>query len=89
MNDVGESPNHGDAEEGDAEEHDVQQPDAKDVGQPDAPAVHHTRVGVHLAVRRSHVHVGSCLHPLKQNQTQVSAQVTVSIHVSQLSLLGS
>lgn len=63
MNDVGKSPNHGDTEEGDAEEHDVQQADAKDVGQPDAPAVHHAGVGVHLAVCRPHVHGGSCFPP--------------------------
>lgn len=59
VDDVGESPDHGDAEEGDAQEHDVQQPDAQHVGQPDAAAVHDSGVGVHLAVRRSHVHPGS------------------------------
>lgn len=59
VDDVGEGPDHGDAEEGDAEQHDVQQPDAQHVGQPDAAAVHHPRVGVHLAVRRPHVHPAS------------------------------
>lgn len=59
VDDVGESPDHGDTEEGDAQEHDVQQPDAQHVGQPDATAVHDPGVGVHLAVRRSHVHPAS------------------------------
>lgn len=70
MDDVRESPNHGDAEEGDAEEHNVQQADSKDVGQPDAAAVHDAGVGVHLAVCRSHVHVGSRVSwaPLKLKQ---------------------
>lgn len=56
VDEVGEGPDRGDAGEGDAEQDDVQQADAQDVGQPHAPAVHHAGVGVHLAVRRAHVH---------------------------------
>lgn len=59
VDDVGESPDHRDAEEGDAQQHDVQQPDAQHVGQPDAAAVHDPGVGVHLTVRRPHVHPAS------------------------------
>jgi len=32
VNDVGKSPNHGDAEEGDAQEYNVQQANSEDVG---------------------------------------------------------
>ena len=61
VNEVGEGPDDGNADEGDAEQDDVEQADAQDVGQPHPPAVHHPGVGVHLAVRRAHVHGGSCL----------------------------
>lgn len=53
MYDVGEGLNYGYASEGDAEQEDVQQ---AEVGEPDAPAVHPLRVGVHLAVSRAHIH---------------------------------
>lgn len=53
---VGEGPDHGHTGEGDAEQDDMQQADAQEVGEPDAPAVHYPRVGVHLAVCRAHVH---------------------------------
>lgn len=56
MDEVGEGPDHGHAGEWDAEQDDVQQADAQDVGQPHPSAVHHARVGVHLAVSRAHVH---------------------------------
>lgn len=56
MDEVGEGPDHGHAGKGDAEQDDVQQADAQDVGQPHPSAVHHARVGVHLAVSRAHVH---------------------------------
>ena len=84
VNDVGKSPNHRDAEEGDAQEYDVQQADSKDVGQPDAPAVHDTGVGIHLAVRCSHVHVGSCVEqaPLKLKQSQVSPRIAAALHLN-------
>lgn len=84
VNDVGESPNHGDAEEGDAQEHNVQQADAQDVGQPDAAAVHDAGVGVHLAVRCSHVHVGSCVKraPLEIKQSRVSTRITATPNCS-------
>lgn len=58
MNEVGEGPDHGHAGEGDAEQDDVQEADAQDVRQPHSSAVHHSGVGVHLAVRRAHVHGG-------------------------------
>lgn len=84
VNDVGKSPNHGDTEEGDAQEHDVQQPNSKDVGQPDAPAVHDPGVGIHLTVRCSHIHVGSCVQqaPLKLKQSWVSIWVVGTLHLS-------
>lgn len=61
VDDVGESPDHRDAEEGDAEKDHMQQADPQHVGEPDAPAVHDTGVGVHLAVSCPHVHAGSCV----------------------------
>lgn len=81
MNDVSESPNHGHAEEGDAQEHNVQQADSKDVGQPDAAAVHDTGVGVHLAVCRSHVHGGSRVSwaPLKLKQSRVRTRTALTL----------
>lgn len=88
MDDVGKSPNHRDAEEGDAQEYDVQQADAEDVGQPDAPAVHDTGVGIHLAVRCSHIHLGSRVTraPLELKQSQVSAGIAVpSVEIPQVS----
>lgn len=36
----------------------MQEADAQDVRQPHSSAVHHSSVGVHLAVRRAHVHDG-------------------------------
>lgn len=59
MDEVGESPDHGHAGEGNAEQDDVQEADAQDVRQPHPPAVHHSGVGVHLAVRRAHIHDGA------------------------------
>lgn len=56
VDEVSERPHHGHAHERDAEQDDVQEADAQQVGQPHAPAVHHTCVRVHLAVRRAHVH---------------------------------
>lgn len=56
MDDVGERPHHGDAEEGDAEEDDVERRHRDDVGQPDPTAAHHPRVGVHLTVCHADVH---------------------------------
>ncbi len=66
VNEVGEGPDHGHAGEGNAEQDDVQEADAQDVRQPHPSAVHHSGVGVDLAVRRAHVHdaVGSKLSPL-------------------------
>lgn len=58
VDEVGECPHHGHAGKGDAEQDDVQQADAQDVRQPHAAAVHHARVGVDLAVCRTHVHGG-------------------------------
>lgn len=59
MNEVGEGPDDGHAGEGNAEQDDVQEADAQDVRQPHPSAVHHSGVGVHLAVRRAHVHDGA------------------------------
>lgn len=56
MDEVGESPDHRDTHERDAQQDDVQQPDAQEVREPYAPAVHHLRVGVDLAMSRAHVH---------------------------------
>lgn len=56
MYEVGECPYDWHADERDAEQDDVEQADAQDVGEPYSPAVHHLRVGVHLAVGRAHVH---------------------------------
>lgn len=56
MDEVGESPDDGDAGERDAEQDEMKEADAQDVGQPHAPAVHHPGVGVHLAVGRPHIH---------------------------------
>lgn len=59
VNEVGEGPDDGHAGEGNAEQDDVQEADAQDVRQPHPSAVHHSGVGVHLAVRRAHVHDGA------------------------------
>lgn len=56
VQDVGERPDHGDAEHGDAEQDDVQGAHRQPVGQPAAAAARHARVGVQLAVRHAHVH---------------------------------
>lgn len=58
MDEVGEGPDHRYADKGNTEQDDVQEADAQDVREPHAPAVHHSSVGVHLAVRRAHVHDG-------------------------------
>ncbi|KAG9343770.1 hypothetical protein JZ751_013151 [Albula glossodonta] len=52
VDEVGEGPDHWHAGKGDAEKDNVEQADAQHIGQPDAPAVHYPRVGVHLAVRQ-------------------------------------
>lgn len=59
MDEVGEGPDHRDADEGDAEQDDVEKADAQQVGQPHAPAAHDPRVGVHLAVSGAHIHPGT------------------------------
>lgn len=59
MNEVGEGPDNRYAGEGNAEQDDVQEADAQDVRQPHSSAVHHSGVGVHLAVRRAHIHDGA------------------------------
>ncbi|EPQ05040.1 hypothetical protein D623_10030377 [Myotis brandtii] len=56
VDEVGEGPDDRDAHEGDAEQHDVEKADGQHVGEPDAAAVHHPCVRVHLAVCRAHVH---------------------------------
>lgn len=64
VDDVGERPHHGDAEEGDAEEDDVERRHRDDVGQPDPTAAHHPRVGVHLTVCHADVHPTKNQRPL-------------------------
>lgn len=56
MDDVGQCPDNRNAEEGDAEQNHMQQSYQDDVGQPDAPAVHHSSVGVYFAVCHPHIH---------------------------------
>lgn len=58
MDEVGEGPDHGHTCKGDAQQDDMKEADAQDVGQPHTPAVHHSGVGVNLAVCCSHVHDG-------------------------------
>lgn len=69
MNDVGQRPDHGHAEEGHAQEHDVKDPNTERVGQPDASAVHDPGVWVHLAVCHTHIHSGL---KEKKNKTRQS-----------------
>lgn len=59
MDEVGEGPDHGHAGERNAEQDDVQEADAQDVGQPHSPAVHHSGVGIHLAVCCAYIHDGA------------------------------
>lgn len=61
VDEVGEGPDDGHAGEGNAEQDDVQEADAQDVRQPHPSAVHDPGVGVHLAVRRAHVHDGGAV----------------------------
>lgn len=58
MDEIGEGPDHRYAGKGNAEQDYVQEADAQDVREPHSPAVHYPGVGVHLAVRRAHVHDG-------------------------------
>ena len=57
VDDIGEGPDQRHGDEGDAEQHHVQHYGQQQVAQPDAPAVHHPRVGVDLAVSYAHVHL--------------------------------
>lgn len=56
MDDVGQGPDNRNAEEGDAEKNHMQQSYQDDVGQPDAPAIHHSSVGVYFAMCHPHIH---------------------------------
>lgn len=56
MDDVGQGPDNRNAEERDAEENHMQQSYQDDVGQPDAPTIHHSSVGVYFAVCHPHIH---------------------------------
>lgn len=76
MDEVGKSPDDRDAHEGDAEQHNMEKPDGQDIGEPDAAAVHHPRVGVHLAVRGAHIHPAAPLLPLLCKQATQVRQVT-------------
>lgn len=56
VDDVSKGPNKWNGEEGNAEKNDVQDNSQKQVGEPYSSAVHHPRVGVHLAVSHAHIH---------------------------------
>lgn len=56
VDEVGEGPDHRNADERYAEQYYVQEADAKHIGEPYTPAVHHSRVWIDLTVRRAHVH---------------------------------
>jgi len=56
VDEVGEGPHYGYADEGDAEQNNVKEADAQDVREPHPPAVHHSGVGVHLTVCCADVH---------------------------------
>lgn len=56
VDDIGESPDERHSEEGNAEQDDVQHDGQQQVGEPYSSAVHHPRVGVHLAVSYAHIH---------------------------------
>lgn len=56
VDEVGEGPDHRHADEGYAEQYDVQEADAKQIGEPYTPAVHHSCVWIDLTVRCTHVH---------------------------------
>lgn len=59
MNDVGQSPRHGDTEERNAEKNDVKHSNSQSVGQPHSTTVHNPSVRIDLAVSNTHIH----LHP--------------------------
>ena len=57
VDDVGERPDERHSEERNAEQDDVQHNGQQQVGEPYSSAVHHPRVGVHLAVSYAHIHL--------------------------------
>lgn len=57
MDDVGKGPDERHREERYAEQDDMQHNGQEQVGEPNPPAVHHPRVGVHLAVSYAHIHL--------------------------------
>lgn len=57
VDDISKSPDKWHGEEGNAEQYDVQHDGQEEVGEPDSSAVHHPRVGVHLAVSYAHIHL--------------------------------
>lgn len=74
--DVGERPDHRNAEERDAEENDVEDSHRDHVRQPDPPAVHHPRVGVHLAVCHANVHPGADKWRLPEVSSERFSQIS-------------
>lgn len=83
MDEVGEGPDHRYADKGNAEQDDVQEADAQDVREPHSPAVHHSSVGVHLAVCRAHVHGGRRRYLTARNllyDTQRTTETGLIIH---------
>lgn len=57
VDDVSKSPDERYGEERNAEQDDVQHDGQQQVGEPYSSAVHHPRVGVHLAVSHAHIHL--------------------------------
>lgn len=64
VDDVGEGPDERHGEEGNAEQDDVQHDGQQQVGEPYPSAVHHPRVGVHLAVSYAHIHLQRGQHAI-------------------------
>lgn len=56
MDDVSKCPDKRNSEERNAEEDNVQHNGQEQIGEPNPSAVHHPRVGVHLAVSYAHIH---------------------------------
>lgn len=72
VDDIGKGPDERHSEEGNAEQDDVQHDGQQQVGEPYSSAVHHPRVGVHLAVSYAHIHP----EHTKRGRQNVSVQDT-------------
>lgn len=71
MDDIGKGPDEWHSEERNAEQDNVQHNSQQEVGEPYSSAVHHPRVGVHLAVSYAHIHLK---HREKQNVRDQEAE---------------